>query len=872
MIKTILEKGAKFIEGNRLSGIIVAIIAFIFVFLLSLSAGYERFDLNLYDLSFTIKPRIMEWDRLAFIDIDDNTTNTLGQYPLPRRLYGQALRALKEAGVAQYTMDIMFFDSSPLQVPGEEYEKLMEKMEKKNVIDSDEIRQSIMNNDQIFAEGVSSMGRVILAYNLSTEPPVQTVLTAQKKESFMEAQKRFLDLGSQKVKKEDHDKYSGLMDEKTKSISYPIPELMTAARNFGFVNRDPDIDGAMRKVRLVQFFDGRLFFNMALVMLADACGVSVSDIVVEPGRQILLPKALNPMTLNVEDISIPIDSHGMLYVNWAGPGKREESFRTVSFYAVVEYFDFVDMVYEFFDNQGGPEGAMERGNISQEIDKARRGMALAKSAPERQALQKKVSELTRRDLDIKKGYARVLDDEIKRIEEDLKRKDDKKLRGELAALKNDKKAVDLILWVEGLRDSLALTSWTATGTTDIGRTPTSNEYARVGTYHNTVNTILQRKFIRLAPAWLNYLLMLAVALLMGYSIQRMNARTSIITIVASFIALNAAVISVFVFGNLWMDQLGLSLALIIPSSSIAAIKFMREETQKRFIKNAFSHYLAPGVIDKIMEHPEALELGGEEREISIFFSDVAGFSTISEKLTPPQLVSLLNEYLSEMTDIILKHGGTIDKYEGDAIMAFFGAPHPFPDHALRCCMAAIEQKKRLRELQELWRREGRNPLTARMGMNTGRAVVGNMGSRTRMDYTAMGDSVNLASRLEGANKFYQTHAMISQATYDGAKEAIDARRLDIIRVVGKTQPIMIYELLGPRGSMPGYMYEMLEIYYRGLDLFSEHQWRKARTVFKEALKIVKDDGPCLTYVNRCEEFMKKPPSRNWDGVYTFKSK
>ncbi len=131
----------------------------------------------------------------------------------------------------------------------------------------------------------------------------------------------------------------------------------------------------------------------------------------------------------------------------------------------------------------------------------------------------------------------------------------------------------------------------------------------------------------------------------------------------------------------------------------------------------------------------------------------------------------------------------------------------------------------------------------------------------------MGDSVNLASRLEGANKFYQTHAMVSQATYDGAKDAIDARRLDIIRGVWKTQPIMIYELLGPKGSMPGYMYEMLEIYYRGLDLFSEHQWRKARSTFREALKIVKDDGPSLTYVNRCEEFMRSPLKKLGTGLY-----
>ena len=183
---------------------------------------------------------------------------------------------------------------------------------------------------------------------------------------------------------------------------------------------------------------------------------------------------------------------------------------------------------------------------------------------------------------------------------------------------------------------------------------------------------------------------------------------------------------------------------------------MKEESQKRFIKNAFSFYLSPTVIDEIIKDPESLELGGEDREITIFFSDIKGFSTISEKLTPQELVKRLNEYLTEMTDIILKYNGTVDKYIGDAIMAFYGAPVLMPDHAAKACLAAVDMKKRLRELQETWRKAGMEPIFARMGIHSGKATVGNMGSRTRMDYTAMGDAVNLASRLEGANKSFDT--------------------------------------------------------------------------------------------------------------------
>jgi adenylate cyclase len=251
---------------------------------------------------------------------------------------------------------------------------------------------------------------------------------------------------------------------------------------------------------------------------------------------------------------------------------------------------------------------------------------------------------------------------------------------------------------------------------------------------------------------------------------------------------------------------------------------------------------------------------------------VAGFSTISEKLSPQELVSLLNEYLSEMTDIILSYNGTVDKYEGDAIIAFYGAPLPFDDHAIKACLAAVDMKKRLAEMRESWRARGQQELKVRMGMNTGNAVVGNMGSRTRMDYTMMGDSVNLAARLEGANKFYETYAMISHTTYEAAKDHIEARKLDMIRVVGKEEPITVYELLGRKGHLSDYMHEMMVKYNEGMELFNNRDWQGARNAFRAGLKVVNDDGPCKVYVERCSEYLKKPPSKTWDGVYRLKTK
>jgi len=314
------------------------------------------------------------------------------------------------------------------------------------------------------------------------------------------------------------------------------------------------------------------------------------------------------------------------------------------------------------------------------------------------------------------------------------------------------------------------------------------------------------------------------------------------------------------------------LACFLSTGFINLYLFMMERKQKGFIKGAFSQYLSPTVIDQIVENPDMLQLGGEKREMTPFFSDIQGFSTISEGLTPEELVQLLNEYLTAMCDLISSYHGTIDKFEGDAIIAFWGAPLELPNHATVACHAAIDMQKKNEEMRKTLREQNRPMLYTRMGMSSGPVVVGNMGSADRMDYTMMGDVVNLAARLEGVNKFYQTFTMISQSTYDLTKDDIDTRQLDVIRVVGKKEPISVFEVLERKNQTSSEKSGVVEKYLKALKLYEERNFADASKEFEKVLAIDPDDGPSKTYVKRCGVFLETPPEKDWDGVYTFTEK
>ena len=236
------------------------------------------------------------------------------------------------------------------------------------------------------------------------------------------------------------------------------------------------------------------------------------------------------------------------------------------------------------------------------------------------------------------------------------------------------------------------------------------------------------------------------------------------------------------------------------------------------------------------------------------------------------MVQLLNEYLTAMCDIISSHHGTIDKFEGDAIIAFWGAPLEMPNHATVACYATLEMQQRSVELRKMLREQNRPLLYTRMGLNSGPVVVGNMGSAERMDYTMMGDVVNLAARLEGANKFYKTFSMISGSTYELTKEDVDSRQLDIIRVVGKKEPVPVHELLARKNETSSEMSGVVEQYLKGLKLYNDRNFADAVKAFEKVLTIDPEDGPSMTYVKRCGMFIETPPEKDWDGVFTFTEK
>jgi adenylate cyclase len=257
--------------------------------------------------------------------------------------------------------------------------------------------------------------------------------------------------------------------------------------------------------------------------------------------------------------------------------------------------------------------------------------------------------------------------------------------------------------------------------------------------------------------------------------------------------------------------------------------------------------------------------------MTAFFSDVQGFSSISENLTPYELVQLLNEYLTSMCDIITKYNGTIDKFEGDAIIAFWGAPAPQPEHAMLACFASLDMQAELVHLRKQWQKENKPILYVRIGLNSGPMIVGNMGSEQRVDYTIMGDSVNLAARLEGINKFYNSYLMISEATYNMTADHMDARELDTIRVVGKQEPVTIYEPICRKNEIKGALKQVVNLYTKGLTEYKNRNFESAAGTFEAAMAIM-DDGPSATMLSRCKQYLQNPPPEDWDGVYKFTQK
>jgi adenylate cyclase len=427
---------------------------------------------------------------------------------------------------------------------------------------------------------------------------------------------------------------------------------------------------------------------------------------------------------------------------------------------------------------------------------------------------------------------------------------------------------------ETFKDKIVVVGATAMAIYDMRVTPFSNTFPGPEIHANIIDNVLRQDFLE-RPEYAR-LFDLAAILLIGLTLGLLLPRLRPLpgTAFVAGLLVSYIILCQYLFSHRgdWLNIVYPTAVLILVYVSLTVYKYFTEERKKKFIKGAFSTYLAPTVVEQLIKDPDKLVLGGEDRIITAFFSDVQGFTAISEALTAEEVVELLNEFLTEMTDIILGYEGTIDKFEGDAIIAFFGAPTLLEDHAARACKACIDMQEKLTELRTKWITEKRPSLKMRIGMNTGSAVVGNMGSRNKMDYTMMGDTVNTAARLEGVNKAYGTYTMISDATYTPAKNGIFVRELDSVTVVGKEEPIGVYELLGYPDQIDDVLRSLVELYGKGLGAYRNRNWDEAMNHFSAALSTNPHDGPSQTMLRRCKDFRVSPPDKDWNGAFMMDTK
>jgi len=423
------------------------------------------------------------------------------------------------------------------------------------------------------------------------------------------------------------------------------------------------------------------------------------------------------------------------------------------------------------------------------------------------------------------------------------------------------------------KGKIVIVGATATGIYDLRVTPFSAVYPGVEVHANVIDNILHQEFIQ-RPGWAGFFDLAAIIILgmvIGIAVPRVRAVAGI------FLALAVLTLYVFVNGtifsrfNFWLNLIYPAGTVMTSYLAITIYKYVTEEREKKKIRGAFQYYLTSSVINEMLKDPSKLKLGGDKKHLTVLFSDIRGFTTVSEGLTPEELVHLLNEYLTAMTDIVFKYDGLLDKYMGDAIMAVYGAPLDQPDHAERACRTALDMLEKLKELQQKWASEGKPVLNIGVGINTGDMVVGNMGSEMRFDYTVMGDSVNLGSRLEGINKEYGTSIVISEFTYEEVKDKLICRELDSVRVKGKLLPVKIYELLGDRKESEKWE-PIVRRFDEGLAAYKAQRWDEAITAFRDVLKLHPEDGPAGLYVIRCTALKADPPPPDWDGVFIMTKK
>ena len=891
----------------------------------SFTDSYERLELRTLDERFVLRGVIPQDPNIGTIDIDDETYQGQGRFEdWTRSKHAELLDILAEFGVRLVGFDIFFPEPSASMISRED-------VEIREDYTADEFLSLFRDYDEELAQAAERAGNVVFSHFFTRAPQNadwefvanNTVKRkGPKEEAFQVLGERgfYLEYPDIDITKTDLPKMVDFLP--------PLPQFIRAVKNVGFVQPYTDLDGVVRWYEMFRVYDKKLFPSLTLVMICDYLQVPLTSLELRLGNYLKLPQATFPDG-TVKDVIIPIDNEGKMLVNWTGG--YQETFIHYPYERLIQLkelytenvvlrdvkrlihqnpalLDDMDaFIWEAISyNIQPPDAAMNayqvvttfrmfEAGIMEDRDMSAVEFFVSLGAPEDEIpldMIEKYDELRynilmKEQLEANPGI--TLEETAERI--GVKRLD--LVEHGFYALKNlvDHGGIKpehhpLIFFTvihEGkellptdLEGKFLFYGLTATGTQDMNPTPFHPRYQMVGYHANAFNTILTEQFLdRMDRSW-RILLLLALGVFMGLLVPLFGPVSGAGVVGALLFVQMTSAYYLFKYNGFWVDMIGPLGVTMLSYLAVSVNNYIIERRERAYIQDSFKMYLSPAVVDQIANNPDLLSLGGRRLTLTILFTDVAGFSTISENMTAEGLVELLNEYLGTMTDIIMDHNGTVDKYEGDLIMAFWGAPMDNPNHAVDACIASLAMRDKLVEMRAAWTEQKRPPyvtnLDARVGLNTGEVVVGNMGSAARMDYTVMGDHVNLASRLEGANKPYGTNLMISEFTYALVKDHVEVRELDRIRVVGRDEPVTVYEVLDKKNELDPEKAKVIAAYREALKFYKERQWDTAMEGFLEALNMDKNEGPSKIYIDRCERYKEEPPPPDWDGVETLTEK
>jgi len=863
-------------RGKTYLGLLIGLAAVVLVIIASVITWPNYLELKLLDLRHRYFPVAGIDPRIVVVVIDDNSLEQVGQWTWPRRLLAHLVTLCRQAGARQVILDILMPEKQDVEIflPGisdvDAYEAQAQVI--------GDVKPQLIDNDAIFSQAIQETGNITIPFHAWLEPdPAQSSPSADgdrlynqvylllKEKPRLEFNEVFAliwpDKNNQILDADYHhllrlyrrckalsslERFGFLRDKLNIAIPVysligftpPIPQDAAVISNTGFVGVRKDPDGAVRRIPLLGLYRDRLFKQLAFTAACRTLAVKDDDIDISQPGKIILGKT---------NIEIPLDEQGQMIISWTGHWKDaqenlgpKQGFISAAVLACV------------WEKQSAFRKNAARLRIIDNLN-FQLGSVPADIASLDEGTRQKISEMRQQltglgDPNLLLQANNILAGEIEQAQADLHRL---------------------------LAGKIVLVGSIATAVPDFVVTPFSKLTPGIVVHREILNTILRGSFIHRPPRWLEIAAILILGLVMTLITAFFRPLASgVVVILLTVLTVWVNFVLLFHYGHYFF-------AVVAPVGSILAsftlVTFYRQITEgraRRLVTARFKQYASPAVVDRIVRAPQNVSLAGQMRRISCYFSDLAGFTSISERLGPEKTVSVLNVYLDRMTSVLDRYYATINKFEGDGIFAFFGAPIELADHCLLACRAALDAQSELARLVQEKHSEGSDfpALRMRIGISTGEVVVGDCGSRRRFDYTAIGDTVNLGSRLEGAGKTFGTRILICHTTFDQVRSRLATRYLGKVRVIGRAEPVGVYELLAHTSELPDDARRFNTLFEKAVLDFQQGRFPLALETFTVCLRDRPSDKAVQLYCRTLQELTAGPVPADFTGCLELKEK